>query len=200
MDTPDNSGERTFLIGRRIIIWGHSGSGKSALAETISRARDLPLIELDAMFWRPNWEESPRDEFAAAVAQRVEDSGEGWVVAGNYGKVRELLVPQADTIIWLRLPFRIVFWRLFWRTIRRARTKEHLWGTNYETYRKAFLRRDSILLWGITNWKTHVRNTDRVLEEIPHTATIHRLSSAKDVDALVGHVLAERGNPANDVG
>ena len=38
-------------------------------------------------------------------------------------------------------------------------TGEVLWGVNRETFRKGFLSRDSILLWGITNWREHRRST-----------------------------------------
>ena len=56
--------------------------------------------------------------------------------------------PVADTLIWLDLPFPLVMWRLLRRTLGRIRSRQDLWGTgNRESFRGAFLSRDSILLW-----------------------------------------------------
>ena len=42
-------------IGHRIQVFGNSCSGKSTLAQRIAAARSLPLVELDAINWQPNW-------------------------------------------------------------------------------------------------------------------------------------------------
>ena len=41
---------------------------------------------------------------------------------------------QADTIVWLDLPRRIVMTRVVWRTIRRVFTREELWNGNKEPW------------------------------------------------------------------
>lgn len=47
----------------RIIIVGNNGSGKSFLAKELSVITGLPLIHLDVEFWRPNWEQPPKEEW-----------------------------------------------------------------------------------------------------------------------------------------
>ena len=47
-------------VGRRIHVMGNSSSGKSTLAERLSRALELPLVELDALNWEPGWVSSSR--------------------------------------------------------------------------------------------------------------------------------------------
>jgi hypothetical protein len=65
---------------------------------------------------------------------RVESAAqaERWIAAGNYGKVRALLWPKAEAVIWLDY----ALWRLFWQLIRRTFLRwwkqELLWGTNRE--------------------------------------------------------------------
>ena len=54
------------------------------------------------------------------------------VADGNYKVVRDDLWNKADTLVWLDLPFRIVFWRVLKRTIRRIWTGEKLWNSNVE--------------------------------------------------------------------
>ena len=56
----------------------------------------------------------------------------GWVLAGNYSKLRDIIWPRAESIIWLDYPFLLVFERLLSRTKRRWWRKELLWGTNSE--------------------------------------------------------------------
>ena len=172
-------------IGRRIAVYGPTGSGKSTLARELGHRLGLPIIELDALFHRPNWEPTPEDEFRAKVLVELDKSADGWVCDGNYSIVREIVLPRADTVVRLRLPFRVSFWRLLKRTIARARTKEPLWGTNYESWRLAFLSRESILLWGITHHRAHARNVERDLERIPHRASVIELRSAREVAAFL---------------
>ena len=38
---------------QRVVILGRGGSGKSVLAQRLSSALDLPVVELDGIFWRP---------------------------------------------------------------------------------------------------------------------------------------------------
>lgn len=175
-------------IGRRIAVYGQTGSGKSTLARELADRLGLPVIELDAIFHRPNWEATPEDEFCAKVLAELDRSADGWVCDGNYSIVREIVLPRADTIVRLRLPFRVSFWRLLKRTITRAWTKEPLWGVNYESWRMAFLSRDSILLWGITHHRAHARNVERDLERIPHQASVIELRSSREVDRFLASV------------
>ena len=106
----------------------------------------------------------------------------GWVCTGNYATVvGDLVMVRADTVLWLRLPFPIVFWRLFWRTLHRSFTWELLWGTNRETFRKGFLSRDSILLWCITHWRAHARHVSAALAEHAGNADVLVLRSPRRV-------------------
>ncbi len=172
-------------VGRRIVVFGPSGSGKSTLARNIGERLALPVIELDALFHRPNWEETPVDEFRAKVLGALDGHSDGWVCDGNYGKVRDITLSRADTAVRLRLPFRVVYWRLFRRTVTRAWTKESLWGTNHESWRLSFLSRDSILLWGLTHWRAHHRGIDHALATIPHRANVIDLRSSGEVDRFL---------------
>ncbi|PCH91689.1 MAG: hypothetical protein COB86_04345 [Dehalococcoidia bacterium] len=108
---------------RRITIHGHSGSGKSRLAHIIGARLNLSVIELDALYHVNNWDDTLLDEFRAKIERITKSSPNGWVSVGNYFRVKDLLMDQADVVVWLRLPFHIVYWRLLWRTIRDLFTK-----------------------------------------------------------------------------
>ncbi|HJQ57691.1 MAG TPA: hypothetical protein VJ890_12330 [Vineibacter sp.] len=147
---------------RRIAIVGTTGSGKSVLAGRLARQLSLPAIELDALFWLPEWQPALPELFQHRV--EIATSGETWIIAGIYGQVRKLVWGRADTLIWLDFPLPVVLWRLLRRTFARAVRREELWGTgNRESWRRAFFSRDSILLWAL---KTHRRNRARFRAEI----------------------------------
>jgi adenylate kinase family enzyme len=172
---------------RRIVIHGHSGSGKSTLARIIGARLKLTIIDLDALYHVKNWDDTPMNEFRAKIEQAKDSSPDGWVSAGNYSRVKDLLMDQADTVIWLRLPFHIVYRRLFWRTIRDLITRKPVWkGTELkESWRQTFTTRDSILLWGIKNWNPHIRKMNKALDTAPKELNIEVLRSPRDVDQFI---------------
>ncbi|HEY8192055.1 MAG TPA: hypothetical protein VIG74_06490 [Alphaproteobacteria bacterium] len=51
----------------RIIILGATGSGKTTLAFQMAAKLGYPAIDLDDLYWRPDWIETPRDEFLRDV-------------------------------------------------------------------------------------------------------------------------------------
>ena len=42
-------------IGRRVIVTGMAGAGKSTFARQLSAKAGLPVIDLDVHFWKPGW-------------------------------------------------------------------------------------------------------------------------------------------------
>ncbi|MEO8540112.1 MAG: hypothetical protein ABI577_10270 [bacterium] len=119
--------------GQRIQVVGPSCAGKSTLAGELSERFELEFLELDALFWKPNWTEPPAEEFAETL-RRVSAGGR-WVMAGNYFRhTSELLWEEIETVIWLDFPLRIVLPRIVKRAWRRYRNNELLWGTNRERF------------------------------------------------------------------
>jgi adenylate kinase family enzyme len=137
----------------------------------------VPHVELDALFWKPSWEETPSDEFKERVSVAI--GTDGWVVDGNYrSKLGMLVLDQADVVVWLDLPLTVTMRRLFRRTVRRVRTREELWGTNVDSWRGAFLSRDSLFGWQL---KTHFRWRRRLPQTLA-TYPVVRLRSTREVE------------------
>jgi adenylate kinase family enzyme len=141
----------------------------------------VPHVELDALFWNAGWQETPAQEFMERVAAALD--ADGWVADGNYrGKLGTWVLDQADLVVWLDLPLPITISRILRRTVRRLHTREQLWGTNVETWRDAFLRRDSLVWWAV---KTHFRWRRRLphlLARYPHV----RLRSQREIEQFLG--------------
>lgn len=117
---------------KRVVVVGVTSSGKSTLAERLSKRFSMEYIELDALHWEPNWQGAPLDVFRARVGKAIQ--AERWVAAGNYHVVRDLIWPKAEAIIWLDYSLWKVFGQMTRRSLKRWWTHELLWGTNYEPF------------------------------------------------------------------
>lgn len=144
---------------KRIHVVGQGGSGKTSLAAEIGARLGLPHTELDSIFWYEGWQHSPPGKFEAQVEEIA--AGEAWVVDGNYSRGRPIVWQRVETVVWLDYPLWLCLWRLLRRTSRRIIRGEMLWGTNRETFRGAFLSKDSLFLYVV---KTHRRRRATYME------------------------------------
>jgi adenylate kinase family enzyme len=147
-------GRRDYDLTRTVVI-GSAGSGKTTFARDLAGILGVAHIELDAIYWLPDWQPRNRDEFRELVEQAV--SEDMWVVDGNYGTVRDIVWPRATSAVWLNFPFTLVFWRVLIRTMGRIFRREELFSGNRETFRAAFSSRHSLLWWVITTYRRRRR-------------------------------------------
>jgi adenylate kinase family enzyme len=180
---------RAIDLGRRVVVYGPSGSGKTTVGRFLAARLNVPFVELDAVFHaRPGWQDLSREEFRREVAALLAAHADGWVFDGNYDHVRDLLLPRADSVVWLRLPFPVVYARLVSRTLRRGYANAELWNGNRETLRQAFFSRDSMLLWGLTAWRSHHRAAARALATLPH-GPVYEVRSPRAVRTFLAGVM-----------
>lgn len=108
-------------------------------------------IELDTLCWRPDWVRRTVSDFRARVEEAT--STERWVVDGNHTDARDIVWRRATHVIWLNYSFPVVFSRAFSRTVYRAATRQEILPGNSESWRRAFLSRNSILLWVLATFR-----------------------------------------------
>jgi adenylate kinase family enzyme len=134
--------------GRRIAVVGTSGSGKTYVAEALARRLDLTYVSHDAIIWRANWQETPRDEVYADVDAATQ--AEGWTYDGNLGPrpPDQLVLSRCDTLVWLDLPRREVWWSVVQRSLRRVIGRTKLWHGNVERW-GMLVSTDSIIWWSV---------------------------------------------------
>lgn len=180
-------GTKTTAIGTRILVVGTTGSGKTTTARRLAKRLQLRHVELDEVFWKPGWTETPDEEFLPAVEMATR--GDRWIVDGNYSRTRPIVWPRADTLIWLDFGFLRVFRQLLVRTVRRSVRREVLWGGCRETLAKQFISRDSILWWCVkTHWRRR-RNYPAVLAQPDHAhLTIYRFRSPAEMGRWLGRL------------
>lgn len=169
----------------RIAVLGPTGSGKTSLSAEIARRLGLAHVELDAIHWLPGWVEKPLAEFRVDVAAALASHNGGWVCDGNYSPVRDLVLAEADMIVWLRLPLRVTFWRILRRSLTRAWRRERLWGTNYESIRMTFFSRESLLLYALTKGRHSGTKARRLRDSLPAGTPLHELCSSRQVAAFL---------------
>lgn len=198
--TPEVGGERGAgrkipAIGTRIHIMGSSCSGKSTLAARLAAELGLDLVDMDAINWLPNWvglNATDPDEFDRRLHEAT--AGEGWVVAGSYTRhSQRVFWPRLDTVVWLDLPLSLLLRRVIARSWRRWRTKELLWGTNYEEFwpqLAVWRKEDSLIWWIITSYERRRRQMLSFMGD-PQWSHIKfvRLTSPEEIKAWTAQVV-----------
>ncbi len=176
--TADAVAQARATLGSRVVVLGLTGSGKSTMAAALGRALDAPHIELDALFWEPNWTQAPREVFRQRLAAAV--AGDAWVVDGNYALARDLVWPRATALVWLDYPLPFVMTRLFRRTVWRGVAGVELWNGNRERLWEHFLTRKSLFLWILQQRPKHKREYP-LIPTLPEAAGARfiRLRSAR---------------------
>lgn len=141
-------------------------------------------IELDALFWQPNWTETPRETFRDKVRAAIDR--ERWVVDGNYGAIRDIVWPHATHLVWLNYSYWLVVWRALSRTLRRVASGEVMWAGNRESFGKAFFSSDSIIWWAASTYHRRLRTYRRLFDEQTYPQLqVYELRSQPEADWFV---------------
>lgn len=149
---------------RRVAVVGCTSAGKSTLGQELSHRLGVPFVDLDVLYWGPGW--TPLPDFRERVAAAVEEPG--WVIAGSYMMVKDLIWRSADTVVWLDYGLLTIFWRLLRRTLRRWWKREQLFGGNRESLWTHLCTRDSLFWWLLTTYGPRRREYAQAAREHPH--------------------------------
>jgi len=153
---------------KRVAILGRGGAGKSALAQKLSCALDIPVIELDSIFWwsdrrpmpEPDWAESQREIIAL----------DRWIIDGDLGPYDtglELRLRAADTIVVLDFSL----WRCVWHALRRSRETREFWTWVYRYRRDSLPTVTNAIATHAPHANVHILHNPRQAERFLDTAT-----------------------------
>ena len=170
------------------MVVGSSGSGKTFLTQRLSSILDLPYLELDSVFHRGGWSNTPDDQFQHEIERFA--GARRWVVDGNYTShgTREMLWPLADTFVWLDPPIRTVMRRVITRTLKRVVTREELWDGVREPWSNLYSLdpHKNIIVWAWTRFEHTRSNLEVAMTDGTWAhAEVHRLSTAEEVDRFL---------------
>ncbi len=102
------------MEGRRVLVIGCGGAGKSTLSRALGERLGLKVIHLDVHFWKPGWIQTPDDEWTAIMDELV--AGDAWIIDGSFQNTLAQRIARADTVLFLDTPR----WRCIVRAIRRV--------------------------------------------------------------------------------
>lgn len=172
----------------RIVVVGPSGAGKTTVAAALAPKLGYRHVEMDGLWWGPNWTEVGPELLREALAPMVQN--DRWVVDGNYFTVgsRDIGWPRADTIVWLDPPRWLTMSRIVRRSVRRATTRTELWSGNRERLWRA-LHRDELIRFAWREFPKY-RNRYRTIATDPTYAhlTVIRLESQRRVRGWLASV------------
>ena len=169
----------------KINVVGTSGSGKSTVARQIAKRLSIPYIEMDALFWGPDWYWPSDEEFDAKL--RAALAQESWVLDGNYKRTTPIKWENVDMVVWVDLSFPRTLFQASKRALSRLISQEEFWPNtgNKESLRK-LLSKESIVLWTIKTYKHNRRKyLAMIVDEQYANITFVRLTSPKEVDAFL---------------
>jgi adenylate kinase family enzyme len=108
---------------KKIIVLGRGGAGKSTFSRELEKVLDIPVIELDKYFWKPDL--SPLNNEEWVQLQKELAKKEKWIMDGDLGKYDVLSerIKYADTIIILSFPL----WVCFKRALKRSNERFDFW-------------------------------------------------------------------------
>ena len=166
-----------MALGRRVIVTGLAGSGKSTFSLALAAKTGLPVIHLDLAFWKPGWVEPSETEWREK--QRVVLAGDEWIADGNYHETLDLRLERADTVVFLDMPW----WRCSGRALLRGfRIPSELpEGCEYSAWQR--LRdewRLAIRIWGKNRSQPEIERW--IIAQHGQHVALHTLRSKQEVE------------------
>ncbi len=142
-------------VGRRVIVTGMAGSGKSTFSRALSARTGLPVIHLDLHYWKPGWVKPSDDEWRAKQCSLL--VGDAWIADGNYHETLDLRLERADTVVVLDTRWWVCAGRALGRGVRRPVGTEMPEGCDDSVIRRL---RDEWRLVGVA-WRDRRREPER---------------------------------------
>ncbi len=176
----------TLRSAQRFNVVGVSGSGKSTFARQLAERLGCSPIELDALFWKPNWQETSDDELFPNLEAAL--AGDQWVLDGNYTRTIPVKWRRVEVVIWLDYSFPRIASQAVGRAVSRIKSGREIWpgSGNRETIRQTFFSKDSVLLWTLRQYRPIRRWMSACMadEQFSHIHFV-RLRSRREADRLL---------------
>jgi len=86
---------------------------------------EIPVYHLDYYYWKPGWQETPREEWNEFIRDLVQK--DTWIIDGYYGRTLDIRMEAADVVIFMDLSPWVTTYRVIKRRIQyHGRTRPDL--------------------------------------------------------------------------
>jgi adenylate kinase family enzyme len=168
---------------KNIFVVGTSGSGKSTLGKYLATKLGYRYLELDAIYWLPNWTPREASELAKLIGEEQAKPG-GLVIDGNTLNKGATISP-GDTLVFLDFSRGLIVSRVLRRTLKRIITRQELWSGNREETKFLFSRDPELnpVLWAYTS---HNRRRGEYLDLISKLdgVDVHHINTKAQLKTL----------------
>src|SRR5438270_826189 len=178
-------------LGRRIIVTGLAGSGKSTFSLALAAKTGLPVIHLDLQFWKLGWVAPSETEWREKQCGLL--AGNERIAGGNYHETLDLRLEGADSVVVLDTPWWLCAGRAFLRGFRMPGELPE--GCDYS----AWLRLRDEWRLAVRIWRKRRSEPEReheIISQHGQHATLHVLRSKRAATEFLDRL--EVGRAASD--
>ena len=111
---------------KKVAVFGKPGSGKSTLSKTLAASLDIPLYQIDSLFYKKTGETVDRPIFDEKHTNIL--LSDSWVIDGfgPMGAFKQRL-DAADTLVYIDLPYLSSYWFVTKRMLKGVVVKPEGW-------------------------------------------------------------------------
>ena len=167
---------------KRVLVIGSSGAGKSTFARRLGEKTGLEVVNLDRIYWKPNWVEPEKDEWKKTLERALKR--DAWIMDGNYSGTLEMRIEPADTVIFLDMPPIICVYRILKRVVFYKKGNRPDMADDC----------DEKFDWEFTKWvwnypKRSKPKVEAILKRVENEKTIIKLRSKKEIEDFFRQML-----------
>ena len=120
---------------KRVLVIGNAGSGKTTFSRQLAEKTGIPLVHLDKIYWRGEWEHLTKEEFVASIEQEL--SKESWIIDGNFNRTIPYRLKFCDTVFFFDFPTVACLWGVTKRILTNyKKTRDDMGGNCPESFDK----------------------------------------------------------------
>ncbi|CAA0108635.1 Uncharacterised protein [BD1-7 clade bacterium] len=168
---------------KKVAVFGKPGNGKSTLSRKLASATGIKLYALDSILYKPNGQEVNRSNYEEAHESIL--SSEGWIIEG-FGPMNSLdsfnrRLEEADTLIYIELPYFVTYWLVTKRFIKGLLKKPEGWPSGSSVL-KGTLESYKVLKLCPKFWNDEFLQR---LEKLSTNKSLHVIHSVSELNTFV---------------
>jgi adenylate kinase family enzyme len=169
---------------RKVLVLGCPGAGKSTFSRQLGEIMDIPVIHLDALYWKAGWIQVGEHEFDSIIDELLVKH-DSFIMDGNYSRTLDKRLALSDTIYFIDFSRYLCLYRVLKRRIQNhRRTRSDMTEGCPEKIDWEFIK------W-IWSYKKRSRSKIlKVLGEAQQNKVVHIFKSPREVKAYI-HILSK---------